>query len=230
MRITGIILAAGQGKRMNTPVAKQFLMLKGKPVIYYSLKAFEKSSVDDIILVTGEEQIKDCQQIIQEYHLKKIKKIVTGGEERYDSVYRALLNTASSDYVLIHDGARPMITISLIERIIDRVKEYKACIIGVPVKETIKAVDGEGNITATLDRGGLWVAQTPQAFEYRAILQAYDRYYEEREFQHVYKTVTDDAMLYEAYIKNTVKMLMGDYNNLKLTTPQDLILAEALLA
>lgn len=227
-KVTAIVLAAGQGKRMHSPVAKQFLILKDKPVIYYSLKAFERSSVDEIILVTGEGQVEYCrEQIIKAYDIKKITGIIEGGDERYDSVYRALMNCPISDYVLIHDGARPFIAVGSIEEIIRQVKECKACILATPVKETIKVVDGEGIIQSTPDRATLWTAQTPQAFEYESIRRAYELFYQDKVT--CQKTITDDAMVYETYLGKPVKVLSGDYHNIKLTTPEDLILAEQIM-
>jgi len=227
-RITAIVLAAGKGKRMNSSVAKQFLMLREKPVLYYSLKAFEESSVDDIILVTGSGQMEYCKEsIVESYHMKKVSKIIEGGKERYDSVYKALISAETTDYVLIHDGARPFISVELIETIIEKVVEYKACIVGTPVKETIKIIDSEGYISATPNRNTLWTAQTPQAFEYISIKNAYDMFYKEGVMNGL--IITDDAMIYDTYLKSPVKMLLGDYNNLKITTPEDLLLAEEIL-
>jgi 2-C-methyl-D-erythritol 4-phosphate cytidylyltransferase len=227
-RMTAIILAAGQGKRMNSQVAKQFLMLRDKPVLYYTLKAFEKSSVDEIILVTGKDQEEYCQnEIVQKYQLNKISHIIEGGRERYDSVYRGLLSANETDYVLIHDGARPFVSQVLIERIISEVQEYKACIIGTPVKETIKMINKEGYITATPNRNTLWSAQTPQAFAYKSIRKAFDLLYAEGD--RVNLAITDDAMVYETFLNQPVKMIMGDYNNIKLTTPEDLLLAEIIM-
>jgi 2-C-methyl-D-erythritol 4-phosphate cytidylyltransferase len=224
-KITAVVLAAGQGKRMNSPVAKQYLTLKEKPILYYSLKAFEQSSVDEIILVTGMGQVEYCEEnIVRKYRLQKISLIIEGGAERYDSVYRALSAIGKTDYVLIHDGARPFITPELIEAIIKEVIERKACILGTPVKETIKVADSKGFITSTPDRNTLWTAQTPQAFEFRSIKKAYDMMYQDSDRVNI----TDDAMVYEAYMKKPVKMVYGDYNNLKITTPEDLILAEAM--
>jgi 2-C-methyl-D-erythritol 4-phosphate cytidylyltransferase len=227
-KVTAIVLAAGQGRRMNSSVAKQYLMLRDKPVIYYSLKAFEASNVDEIILVTGEGQVDYCRkEIIERYQIKKVAKILEGGTQRYDSVFKALVKAESTGYVLIHDGARPFITVKLIDMMIDCVKEYKACIIGMPVKETIKVVDETGVIIATPNRDALWTAQTPQAFDYSLIKKAYDLFYQEKDRKST--SITDDAMLYENYCKQPVKMLNGDYNNIKLTTPEDLILAEQIL-
>ncbi len=224
-KITAVVLAAGQGKRMNSPVAKQYLTLKEKPVLFYSLNAFEKSTVDEIILVTGAGQVKYCEEnIVQKYRLGKVTKILEGGAQRYDSVYRALSAIDQTEYVLIHDGARPFITTELIESVIEEVAEHKACIIGTPVKETIKVVDDRGFITATPDRNSLWAAQTPQAFEFRTIKKAYEMLY----LDTAYRNITDDAMVYESYLGKPVKMLAGNYNNIKITTPEDLVQAEAL--
>lgn len=227
-KITAIILAAGQGKRMNSPVAKQFLSLKGKPVIYYALKAFQESDVDNIILVTGKDQVEYCREkIVDYYQIQKVTEVIEGGEERYDSVYEALKKTCTTDYVLIHDGARPFISQELIRKVIAQVKECGACLLGTPVKETIKVVNSEGYITATPIRNSLWAAQTPQAFEYASIKRAYDQFYAEEDKNKL--GITDDAMVYETFYKGSVKMLLGDYNNIKITTPEDLLVAENIL-
>jgi len=227
-KVTAIILAAGQGIRMNSEVSKQFLMLEGKPVLFYALKAFEDSSVDEIVLVAGKGQIEYCKKnIVDFYQIRKVARIVEGGEERFDSVQIGILAAESADYVLVHDGARPFVSKDLIENAIEQVKIVKACIVGVPVKDTIKVVDEEGFIRVTPDRNSLWAAQTPQNFEYNAIKNAYRMFFEDRNITGV--SATDDAMIYETYLKLPVKMIMGDYNNLKLTTPEDLLLAEEIL-
>ena len=227
-RITAIVLAAGQGKRMNSMVAKQFLTLKGKPILYYSLKAFEESCVNDIILVTGKDQIDYCKEnIVSLYQFRKVSNIIEGGRERYDSVYHALKCTDQPDYVLIHDGARPFISVPLIENIISEVKDCHACILGTPVKETIKVVDQDGYITSTPNRNTLWAAQTPQAFEYTSIRKAYDSFYQNGD--RTATPITDDAMVYESFLNKPVKIIPGDYNNIKITTPEDLYTAENLV-
>jgi len=226
-RITAIVLAAGQGKRMNSKVAKQFLELREKPILYYSLKAFEESSVDEILLVTGSDMIEYCQkEIVERYGFNKVVEVVEGGKERYDSVYQGLLHT-NADYVLIHDGARPFISTKMIEGIIDQVRLHMACLIGKPVKETIKIVNTDGFVVDTPDRNSVWAAQTPQAFEYSAIRNAYNIFYEAKE-KNSY-SITDDAMVYETFLQQPVKMLQGDYTNIKITTPEDLIIAEQIL-
>ena len=226
-KITAIVLAAGQGTRMNTSVAKQFLTLRDKPVLFYSLKAFEDSAVNDIILVTGKEQVEYCKSIVRQYELTKVSCIIEGGKERYDSVYQGLLRADGTDYVLIHDGARPFITPDLIKEIIDQVRITKACLIGTQVKETIKMINSEGVVISTPNRNTLWAAQTPQAFQYDSIMMSYQSFYEEPDKERL--GITDDAMLYELYRKLPVKMLQGDYRNIKLTTPEDLLLAEKIL-
>lgn len=226
--ITAVILAAGQGKRMNSTVAKQFLNLQGKPLLYYSIKAFEESSVDKIVLVTGSDQVEYCkQEIVDYYSFKKVTDIIEGGKERYDSVYQALMHLNQCDYVLIHDGARPFISVNLIERIIREVMQYEACIVGTPVKDTIKVVNEKGYITDTPDRTTLWSAQTPQAFSYSSIRKAYDMFYQL--IDNLKLGITDDAMVYQTFIGEPVKVLQGEYNNYKITTPEDLTLAEATL-
>ena len=227
-RFTGIILAAGQGKRMGSEVAKQFLMLQDKPVLYYSLKVFEDSDIDRIILVTGEDQVEYCRKnIVEQYGFHKVSEVIGGGKERYDSVYNALKKTVMTDYVLIHDGARPFISKEMIKTIMEQVILNKACLIGTPVKETIKVIDSNGIITATPNRNTLWAAQTPQAFEYNAIRKAYDLFWQEVNRDSL--GITDDAMVYEAYCKLPVKIIMGDYNNIKLTTPEDFLLAKGIV-
>lgn len=224
-KITAIVLAAGQGKRMNQTVAKQYLELKEKPILYYSLKAFEESNIDEIILVTGSGQTEYCiENIVNKYSFRKITKVLEGGAERYDSVYRALTAIEQTEYVLIHDGARPFLTVELIDRIISEVMVYQACIPGTPVKETVKVVNEEGFISSTPNRDTLWSAQTPQAFEFSSIKRAYELMYQDAGISNI----TDDAMVYETYLKKQVKMIMGDYNNLKLTTPEDYTRAKAL--
>ncbi|MBR5127226.1 MAG: 2-C-methyl-D-erythritol 4-phosphate cytidylyltransferase, partial [Roseburia sp.] len=176
MKTTAIVLAAGAGKRMNSKVQKQYLLLKEKPVLYYSLKAFEESQVEDIILVVGAGEIEYCQkEIIEKYGIQKVRAIVAGGKERYHSVYEGLKAAGQTDYVLIHDGARPFVSQAIIERTIAAVSEYKACVVGMPVKDTIKIADEAGYAKETPNRSRVWMVQTPQAFSYSLIYDAYTR-------------------------------------------------------
>lgn len=227
-KISAIVLAAGKGSRMNTPVVKQYLLLQDKPVLYYSLKAFEDSNVDEIILVTGRDQEEYCwDNIIKPYHLSKVTQIIEGGKERYDSVYHALLQIQHTDYVLIHDGARPFITANVINDMITQVIQHKACILATPVKETIKVVDSNGYITATPNRNTLWSAQTPQAFDYEMLMRAYTMFFEQRDGNEA--AVTDDAMVYGNFLGEPVKIIHGDYRNIKITTTEDMAVAKVIL-
>lgn len=236
MKTTAIILAAGQGKRMGSDVAKQFLLLSGRPVLYYTLKNFEDSIVDEMILVTGEGQEEYCQrEIVDAYGFSKVKKIVTGGKERYHSVAKGLdamdENPSSGAYVLIHDGARPFATPEMIERGILAAQKYGACVLGMPVKDTIKISDDEGFAADTPKRSLLWQIQTPQIFEGLLIQKAYrELILKEEEVLQQGISITDDAMVVELFSGRRVKLVEGSYHNMKLTTPEDLEIAKALLA
>lgn len=222
MKTTAIVLAAGSGKRMNSKVHKQYLLLKGKPVLYYSLKAFEDSRIDDIILVVGAGEIDFCQkEIVDHYGFQKVRAIVEGGKERYHSVYEGLKAAEGTDYVLIHDGARPFVSQTIIERTVEAVCEYKACVVGMPVKDTIKIVDEDTFAKETPNRSTVWMVQTPQAFSYPLIYDAYTRMLAEED-----TAITDDAMVVERMTDYKVKLIEGSYQNIKITTPEDLDVAE----
>lgn len=223
--ITAIVLAAGKGSRMNSDIPKQFMMLEGHPVIYYSLKAFQESSVNDIILVTGEEYLDYCRtDIVDKYNISKVRAIVSGGAQRYDSVRNGLAAANVAKYVLIHDGARPCITGKIIEDSVNCVKKYGACTVGVPVKDTIKIVDGDHLGVDTPDRSRLWQVQTPQSFDRELLLACYERLRGEKGLQ-----ITDDTMIIERYSNVRTKVIMGAYENLKITTPEDLKIASNFL-
>lgn len=225
MKTTAIVLAAGSGKRMNSKVHKQYLLLKEKPILYYSLKAFEDSVIDDIILVVGEGEIDFCQKdIIQKYGFQKVRAVVEGGKERYHSVYEGLKAVEETDYVLIHDGARPFVSQAIIERTLTAVCEYKACVVGMPVKDTIKIIDEYGCAKETPDRSHVWMVQTPQAFSYSLIFDAYSRMLIQEDVG-----ITDDAMVVERMTDYKVKLIEGSYQNIKITTPEDLDVAEVYL-
>lgn len=224
-RYTAIILAAGSGKRMKSTVHKQYLQLSGKPVLYYAVKAFEESDVTNMVLVVGKDETQFCQEtIIEKYHIKKNVKIVEGGKERYHSVFEGLKAAEGAEYVLIHDGARPLIDQEMIKRTIEAVKKYQACVVGVPVKDTIKVVDQDGYSKNTPNRNTLWQMQTPQAFAYQPIYAAYEKAVQQKDI-----TVTDDAMVLEKITGQKTKIILGDYRNIKITTPEDLLIAEAYL-
>lgn len=224
-KYTAIVLAAGKGSRMGSTVHKQYLMLAGRPVIYYALKAFADSPVDEIVLVTGEGEEEFCRkEVVERYGLQKITHITAGGRERYHSVYCGLQCCENSDYVLIHDGARPCVSREIISRSMEMVTRTGACIAAVPVKDTIKTADEDGVVQATPDRSSLWSVQTPQTFAYPLIRSAYDRMLAEGA-----EEITDDAMAVERYSKVQVHILEGSYRNLKITTPEDLQMAELLM-
>lgn len=223
--IAAIVLAAGDGKRMNSAVRKQYLTLGGKPVLFFSLKAFEESEVTEIVLVVGEGEAEYCrEQIIDKYGIRKISAVVEGGRERYHSVYAGLAAVRGADYVLIHDGARPLLTADIIERSIAAVRLHDACVVGMPVKDTIKIVSEDGFSAETPDRSSLWQIQTPQTFFYPLIWEAYESVITKEEC-----AVTDDAMVLERMTGKRVKVIEGNYRNIKITTPEDLIVAEAYL-
>lgn len=230
MKTTAVILAAGKGKRMGTAVSKQYLMLEGYPILYYAIKAFENSSTDNIILVAGKGQEEYCRSsIVNNYGFKKVKAVVTGGKERYNSVHYGLKAIEElgidTDIVLIHDGARPFVSEKIINDSIDCACEYKACVAAVKAKDTIKLSDGEGFVSSTPDRNMVWQIQTPQTFLYTLIKKAYDKAIDEKD-----DSITDDAMVFEKYGEYGVKLLEGSYDNIKITTREDLVFGQAVLA
>ncbi len=233
MKTVAVVLAAGSGSRMNSDVKKQFMDLGGKPIIYYSLKAFEESIIDDIILVVSRGDIDYVKkEIVEKYGFDKVKAVVEGGLARYHSV-RLGLQAADEDcdYAFIHDGARPFIDRDIIMRSLAAVKEYRACVVGMPSKDTVKIADKDGFAASTPDRDLVWNIQTPQVFSYKMILELYQRLdREEGELMSKGINITDDAMVVEYYTDTKVKLVEGSYNNIKITTPEDMAAAEAILA
>lgn len=225
MRVAAIVLSGGDGRRMQNGTPKQYLSLLGRPMLYYSLKAFEESVVDEIVLVTKQGEEERCErEFVMRYGFSKVAAVVGGGRERYHSVFAGLQAVRPCNYVLIHDGARPLVTPELICRMVTEVQEYKACVAGVPVKDTIQVVDEDQNITLTPKRDRVWQAQTPQAFEYETVLDAYTRLMAEPEAE-----ATDDAMAVGLYHAVPIHMLYGSHTNIKVTTPEDLAVAETFL-
>ena len=223
-RVTAIILAAGKGSRMLSETPKQFMEISGRPLIYYSLKTFDESMINDIVVVTNEQYMQYCWNIIEQYQIKKIKTIVHGGSERYWSVLNGLKACAGTEYVLIHDAARPCVTEDMIKASIEEVRRCGACTVGVPVKDTIKVVNEKQEGIDTPPREKLWLVQTPQSFKYEDILLAYGKMEQSGDTD-----ITDDTMIIERYLGRTTKMVQGDYCNIKVTTPEDLMLAENFL-
>lgn len=222
MKYNVIIPAAGQGKRMGAGKNKQFIELQNKPVIIHTLEVFEQDvNCQDIILVVSEHDYKAFEELVADYHIKKVRRIALGGKERQDSVYNGLKMIKSKSIVLVHDGARPFITQPLISQLVQEAVATGAAVAAVPVKDTIKVVDN-GTAVNTLDRSSLWAVQTPQAFRLSLILDAY-RTAEEQSYNG-----TDDASLVEN-IGKSVSIVKGDYYNIKLTTKDDLLYANAIL-
>ena len=236
-RCTAVVLSGGRGRRMGTTLAKQYLMIQDRPILWYSLDVFERSEViDDVILVTGKGQIPYCrQEIIEKYGFQKIRAVVEGGVERYHSVWEGLrvLEQAGwkDGYIFIHDGARPFISEAILERAYEEVVRSRACVVGMPVKDTIKLAGQDGCAVQTPDRNFVWQIQTPQVFETALIIEAYKKLTKEKErWQAEGMSITDDAMVVENFMFLPVKLVQGSYQNIKITTPEDLVIAEAFLA
>lgn len=222
---TAVVLAAGSGKRMGTKVHKQYLLLGGKPVLYYSLRAFEASRlIDEIILVCGVGEEDYCRrEIVEKYDISKVHKIIAGGAERYNSVWNGLQETKEG-YVYIHDGARPFVDDKMIERAYECVSEYHACVAGMPSKDTVKIAAPDNVVSETPDRSSVWIVQTPQVFDAELIKKAYAMLMDQKEIN-----VTDDAMAAEQMLGCPVRLFYGSYENIKITTPEDLEIAEVFL-
>ena len=222
-KVTAIVLAGGSGSRMGSACKKQYMLLGKKPLLYYSLKTFQESCVDEIVLVTNEPEY--CQkEMIQKYDFDKVTKIVPGGAERYHSVYAGLQAASECSYVLIHDGARPFVTETMINESLAAARNYQACVIGMPVKDTIKIADEREFAEQTPERAKVWQIQTPQTFSYPLILEAYQKVLKEKP-----KGITDDAMVVEYANLAKVKLIRGSYENIKITTPEDMKIAELFL-
>ena len=284
-RIYGIVLAAGRGSRMNSDIPKQFMRLNGRPLLWYSLDAMQKSCVDDIVIATTDEYIGYVKsEIVTKYNLNKVKAVVAGGEQRYDSVWEGLKAIADirsnetaiadvamtskedarqgleelpeknarqgleelpetnaayeekqsvrdsasddADIVLIHDGARPLVAPELIERLAKGARRYRACIPGVRLKDTVRYIGTDGICGETPDRSLLRAVQTPQAFELELCMRAYEML-ENVDFPK--SGITDDAIVVETICGVRSHFIDGDNRNIKVTTPEDIVIAENLL-
>lgn len=219
-----VIVAAGTGSRMNMGINKQFIKLEGKEIIAYTIEKFyNNSNIEDIVVVVKEDESEFFKkEILDKYNFKNVK-IAYGGKERQDSVYNGLkLLDEKCDVVSIHDGARPFVSDKIIDKSIEEAKEHKAIVVGVPVKDTIKVIDNDKNIVDTPNRSVLWAVQTPQTFDYNILIDAYKDAFKNKFYG------TDDAMLVER-IGYKVKMLEGSYNNIKITTQEDLNVGSQIL-
>lgn len=224
-KVAAVIVAGGSGKRMGMKIKKQFIELEGKAILAHTIEAFNKCKViDEIIVVVGKEDIAKVKtEIVSRYGYDKVIQIIEGGTERQESVYNGLMAvTKEVQYVMIHDGARPFISQEILEKALIMTKEKHATVVAVPVKDTIKVVNGALEVEATPNRSTLWSVQTPQSFKKELLIKAYG-YAKEKGL-----IVTDDSMLVEAYGKK-VHVVEGDYNNIKITTSEDLVLGQAIL-
>ncbi|MCR5011910.1 MAG: 2-C-methyl-D-erythritol 4-phosphate cytidylyltransferase [Lachnospiraceae bacterium] len=230
IKSAAVILAGGTGKRMGGDVPKQYLELCGHPLLYYAIDCFEKSSVSEIVLVVtpGDEE-KVRKDIVDRYGFKKVSSVVAGGKERYNSSYNGIRAISDADILLIHDAARALVTVDVIEHTIKDAYEYGACVAAVPSKDTIKLSDAEGFVESTIDRSRAWIIQTPQSFRITLIKAAYEQAEKEASDKGLSGFFTDDAMVAERYSGQKVKITMGSYENIKVTTPDDLQVAEEIL-
>ncbi len=222
-KVTAIIPAAGLGKRFGEGVCKQFLMLRGKPIMIWALEVLEAlPEISEIIPVLRDGDMETGIRMIEEYKISKVKRIAPGGKERQDSVFHGLkLVDNKKGHVLVHDGARPFIEASFVAGAMARLKGYEGVVVGVPVKDTIKEVE-DGEVRHTLSRDRLWSVQTPQVFSYETLYEAYMKASKDAFYS------TDDSALVEKY-GGRIRIVMGSYKNIKITTPEDLKLAELFL-
>ncbi len=224
-KVTALIPAAGMGRRMGKAVAKQFLPLGDKPMLAHTLLTFQRATeVDEIIPILSKEDMESClRDVIEQYHITKVKTLVVGGKERQDSVLNGLQKIdQDAVVVLVHDGVRPFVTLDMIRECVDLAKKGMCAVVGVPLKDTVKEVDDKHMVRHTLERNRLWAIQTPQAFPVKILKHAYEESYKHNAWG------TDDAMLVER-AGGKVHVIMGSYENIKITTPEDLILAEEIL-
>jgi len=221
LKTTAIIVAAGSGTRMGTAIKKQFIEIHGTPVIIHTLKVFEECHlINDIIVVTSQEDISYMLGLIKNNNITKVHEIVSGGDTRAASVINGLKYAKETDYVAIHDGARPCVTPEIIEKTLQAAIKHKAAFSGVKVTNTIKTVDEYGVVTATVDRTPLWNVHTPQCFETRLITNAYEKCGD--------IPLTDDCMAAET-AGYKVYAVEGSPTNIKITTKNDILIAESIL-
>lgn len=225
MKTDALIAAAGKGQRMGGRVRKQFISLRGMPLLYYALKAFEEfEGIEHMYLVLDEGDFDYCKrEIIQKYGIKKVVQLVPGGDRRQDSVWNGLTAMEGHcDVVIVHDGVRPFVSPGILNRLMAAMKDVQAVVTAIPARDTIKRVDGRGNVLDTLQRNTLFHIQTPQGFRYEVIKEAYKRAFKEG------IRGTDDAYFVER-MGIQVKVVEGSYFNIKITTPEDIAMAHSIL-
>lgn len=241
-RCTAVVLAGGSGSRMKSVIPKQYMPVAGKPLIWYALNAVQNSRIiDDCILVAGADDLRNVQKnIVEKYHFTKVRAVTAGGFERCFSVGNALKAmgdggsgvSGRGGYVFIHDGARPFLTEKMLEDLYRAVEKYHACVAAVPSKDTIKIADENGFVASTPSRDLLWSIQTPQVFDRELVSYAYSQLTEEKyeELKRQGIAVTDDAGVVELFTDTKVKLVMGAYENIKITTPGDIAIAESMIS
>ena len=232
MKTYAVILAGGRGKRMQSDTPKQYLELLGKPLLFYAIDAFVRWGIDEIILVCGEGEQEYCrQEFIEKHGFDRITHIVVGGKERYHSVMRGLQAIEETEgVVMIHDGARAFVSQGTIERCYQDALKFGSGVAAVPSKDTIKIVNAQGFVESTPPRNDLYVVQTPQTFDLSRIKKAYAMLEkEEAKLLEDGVQITDDAMIAERFLDGKVKLSEGDYTNIKVTTPEDLMIGEMIL-
>jgi 2-C-methyl-D-erythritol 4-phosphate cytidylyltransferase len=229
MKVVAIIAAAGLGTRMQQDTPKTYLRLAGKPILIHTLEVFEKvPEVHEVLVVVHPEDLEFCQgEVVDPYPLKKVLRLIPGGKERQDSVYNAMKFLKKEgdelDVILVHDGVRPLVEPARVGQVIASARRHGGAILGVPCQDTLKRVNSKREVVATVDRQKLWQVQTPQAFRAALLWRAYQEAME-RGFY-----ATDEAALVEA-LGEIVMVVPGTPLNLKITTPDDLKMAEAILA
>jgi 2-C-methyl-D-erythritol 4-phosphate cytidylyltransferase len=216
--VGAVVVAAGKGTRMGTADRKPFLTLAGKPIVVHTLEALSRAGVAEIVLVVGADDVERAGRLCAEHRLDKVRKVVPGGAERQHSVLEGL-RMLESEWALVHDGVRPFVTPDIVSRCLEAARRTGGAVAAVPVKDTIKMADERGRVAATPDRSRLWAVQTPQVFRRRALQEALEAALAEG-----YVGTDDAAAAERAGIP--VELAMGDYRNIKITTPEDLSLAK----
>jgi len=226
-RFAAVVLAAGSGKRMGINTPKQFLEMNGKPLLYYCLKTFQESFIDEIVIVCRNEDFEYVKtDIVERYSFDKIKSIVFGGRERYHSVAAGLEALDGFDFVMIHDGARPFVSQEVLENAYQVVSKKGSAIAAVPAKDTVKIVDEDMSVSQTPNRSSVYLMQTPQTFDFDCIKNCYRELLKmEEKVISEGVVITDDAMVMEYFGNRKVYLSAGDYKNIKITTPEDLAIA-----
>lgn len=225
-KIWAVVPAAGIGKRMGMAVKKQFIQLKGKEILVRTLETLAAvPAIDGILLVVSRDDVDLCQHLIYEYQIEKVKDILIGGSTRQESVFLGLSALPKDcSMVVIHDGARPLVTREQIESTIESASQYGGAMLAVPVKDTIKMVDKKKFVQQTPSRVNLWSAQTPQTFRYPEILEGHRHAVVMGDY-----SCTDDSQVVEKYLDMPVKIVQGSYDNIKITTPDDIQMGERIL-